>query len=74
MKEKSLVKGDAISIAEVAGIMGAKQTPNLVNLKITLIIIDPIMSLNSIGLCKSEVQVFWWGKRIVDRGWDISDW
>jgi cyclic pyranopterin phosphate synthase len=30
LKEKSLSKGDAISIAELAGIMGAKKTSDLV--------------------------------------------
>ena len=54
LKAKSLDKGDAISIAEIAGIMGAKHTPNLVHYFIYNLS-DTLLSLNSSRLCEDPI-------------------
>lgn len=64
LREGTLNKGDAISIAEIAGIMAAKQTSNLVSQSILVLLhannyccccLDSTVPLDCSGFCESEL-------------------
>ena len=58
LKERELVKGDAISIAEIAGIMAAKKTSDLVSAESHLFLkVDTIVSPNCIGFCQGQIRL-----------------
>jgi len=58
LKNRDIVKGDPISMAEIAGIMGAKKTSDLVSrLGYHLFRVDPSMSLDKLGLCAAEFRI-----------------
>lgn len=62
IQKRKLSKGDVLSVAQLAGIMGAKKTPDIIRLCHTVSLSSVPVELTVYDMCKA-----------VDKGMEISE-